>query len=189
MVPTRRRPSAQGIKCPKVHSGHIPATSLRSYVACAWGTYHVGLVAVCYGVACGASSLLSGWCVRHCGRRPVFTVAAVVNVVSVVFLLLWIPDSKFPKMFFFASALWGIHVGIVWSQLRAFYGVLFPSDEEAAFSAFHLWSGLGFCVAFGFSNFFCISHKLYVILAVSVLGFSGYYTVELIYFKNNKDSY
>ncbi|GBN68761.1 hypothetical protein AVEN_78391-1 [Araneus ventricosus] len=29
MVPTRRRPSAQGIKCPTVHSGHIPATSHR----------------------------------------------------------------------------------------------------------------------------------------------------------------
>ncbi|GBL90928.1 hypothetical protein AVEN_28025-1 [Araneus ventricosus] len=27
MVPTRRRPSAQGIKCPTVHSGHIPVTS------------------------------------------------------------------------------------------------------------------------------------------------------------------
>ncbi|GBL68685.1 hypothetical protein AVEN_52881-1 [Araneus ventricosus] len=29
MVPTRRRPSAQGIKCPTVHSGHIPATNHR----------------------------------------------------------------------------------------------------------------------------------------------------------------
>ncbi|GBN98140.1 hypothetical protein AVEN_265232-1 [Araneus ventricosus] len=27
MVPTRRRPSTRGIKCPTVHSGHIPATS------------------------------------------------------------------------------------------------------------------------------------------------------------------
>ncbi|GBO06101.1 hypothetical protein AVEN_245167-1 [Araneus ventricosus] len=29
MVPTRRRSSAQSIKCPTVHSGHIPATSHR----------------------------------------------------------------------------------------------------------------------------------------------------------------
>ncbi|GBO37998.1 hypothetical protein AVEN_75210-1 [Araneus ventricosus] len=29
MDPTRRRPSAQGIKCPTVHSVHIPATSNR----------------------------------------------------------------------------------------------------------------------------------------------------------------
>ncbi|GBN73029.1 hypothetical protein AVEN_275076-1 [Araneus ventricosus] len=29
MVPTRRRPSAQGIKFPTVHSGHIPATNHR----------------------------------------------------------------------------------------------------------------------------------------------------------------
>ncbi|GBM15562.1 hypothetical protein AVEN_172722-1 [Araneus ventricosus] len=29
MVPARRRPSAQGIKCPTVHSGHISVTSHR----------------------------------------------------------------------------------------------------------------------------------------------------------------
>ncbi|GBN96283.1 hypothetical protein AVEN_138914-1 [Araneus ventricosus] len=32
MVPTRRRPSTQGMKCPTVHSGHIPATSHRGYI-------------------------------------------------------------------------------------------------------------------------------------------------------------
>ncbi|GBM40064.1 hypothetical protein AVEN_23152-1 [Araneus ventricosus] len=37
MVPTRRRPSAQGIKCPAVHSGHIPATSHR------WIPSHVNI--------------------------------------------------------------------------------------------------------------------------------------------------
>ncbi|GBM00054.1 hypothetical protein AVEN_214124-1 [Araneus ventricosus] len=33
MVPTRRRPSAKDIKCPTVHSGHIPATSHRGVYA------------------------------------------------------------------------------------------------------------------------------------------------------------
>ncbi|GBL77079.1 hypothetical protein AVEN_12724-1 [Araneus ventricosus] len=37
MVPTRRRPSAQGIKCPTVHSEHIPATSHR--VCCVDGLH------------------------------------------------------------------------------------------------------------------------------------------------------
>ncbi|KAF8786182.1 Protein unc-93 like protein [Argiope bruennichi] len=154
-----------------IHTGLVQGFYLgdfnKSYVACAWGTYHVGLVAMCYGVMCGVSSLLSGWWVKSCGRRPVFTLAALLNVTSVLFLLIWTPDSKFSIMFFFASGLWGIHVGIVWSQLRAMLGALFSSEEEAAFSAFHLGSGLGFCIAFGFSDFFCISHKLYVILAVS----------------------
>ncbi|GBO08832.1 hypothetical protein AVEN_76284-1 [Araneus ventricosus] len=36
MVATRRRPSAQGIKCPKVHSGHIPATSHRIWWLVEW---------------------------------------------------------------------------------------------------------------------------------------------------------
>ncbi|GBM05245.1 hypothetical protein AVEN_181629-1 [Araneus ventricosus] len=33
MVPTRRRPSVQGIKCPTVYSGHIPATNHRRVYA------------------------------------------------------------------------------------------------------------------------------------------------------------
>ncbi|GBM89763.1 hypothetical protein AVEN_109173-1 [Araneus ventricosus] len=33
MVPTRQRPSAQGIKSPTVYSGHIPATSHRRMYA------------------------------------------------------------------------------------------------------------------------------------------------------------
>ncbi|GBL92238.1 hypothetical protein AVEN_35796-1 [Araneus ventricosus] len=33
MVPTRRRPSTQGIKCPTVHSGHIPPTNHRAELA------------------------------------------------------------------------------------------------------------------------------------------------------------
>ncbi|GBN47758.1 hypothetical protein AVEN_180215-1 [Araneus ventricosus] len=32
MVPIGQGPSAQGIKCPTVHSGHIPATSHRGYI-------------------------------------------------------------------------------------------------------------------------------------------------------------
>ncbi|GIY77736.1 protein unc-93 homolog A [Caerostris extrusa] len=171
-----------------VHTGLVQGFYVgdfnKSYIACAWGTYHVGLVALCYGILCGVSSVLAGVLVRIIGRRLVLTCAAVVNIISIAYLFMWIPDPRYPKMFFFAAGLWGIHVGIVWSQLRAFYGVLFQEDEEAAFSAFHMWSALGSCIAFGYSNFFCISLKLYIILAVTVLGFAGYYIVEMTHCKN-----
>ncbi|GFX26286.1 UNC93-like protein [Trichonephila clavipes] len=165
-----------------IHSGLTQAFYVgdfnKSYVACAWGTYHVGLVALCYGIVCGISSVLSGWIVRHVGRRPVFTTAAIVNAISLAYLLVWTPHSNSPKMFFFAAGLWGVHVGIIWSQLRALYGVFFKSDEEAAFSAFHMWAALGMCVSFGYSNFFCTFIKIYVMSAVSVLGFTGYFIAE-----------
>ncbi|GFS60795.1 UNC93-like protein [Nephila pilipes] len=173
-----------------IHSGLIQGFYVgdfnKSYVACAWGTYHVGLVALCYGVMCGLSSVLSGCLVRHVGRRIIFTTAAVVNAVSLAYLLLWSPNSNSPKMFFIASGLWGIQVGIIWSQLRALYGVFFKSDEEAAFSAFHMWSALGACLAFAYSNFFCTSLKIYVMLAVSVLGFTGYFIAEVSHSKKLK---
>ncbi|GBN91854.1 hypothetical protein AVEN_160340-1 [Araneus ventricosus] len=51
MVPTRRHPFAQGIKCPTVHSGHISATShrvwwLRRMASTFIRPEHIGLFSV-----------------------------------------------------------------------------------------------------------------------------------------------
>ncbi|GBO34866.1 UNC93-like protein, partial [Araneus ventricosus] len=91
----------------------------KSFVGCAWGTYHVGLVAVCYGAVCGISSFSSGWLVKRLGRIPIFVTATVVNLGVNVFLLSWSPTADEPRWFFIGAGLWGVFVGAIWSQLRA----------------------------------------------------------------------
>ena len=46
------------------------------------------------------------------------------------------------------AALWGIGDAIWQTQINALYGVLFASDEEAAFSNYRLWESMGFLLAF-----------------------------------------
>ncbi|GBO20242.1 UNC93-like protein [Araneus ventricosus] len=90
----------------------------KSFVGCAWGTYHVGLVAVSYGAMCGISSFSSGWLVKRVGRIPIFSAASLVNIAACATMLAWRPTAEEPAMFFVIAGMWGVHVGAIWSQLR-----------------------------------------------------------------------
>ncbi|CAL1292382.1 unnamed protein product [Larinioides sclopetarius] len=138
----------------------------KSFVGCAWGTYHVGLVSVSYGAMCGISSFSSGLLVKLVGRIPVFSVASLVNIPTCATMLIWSPSAEEPTMFFVIAGMWGVHVGAIWSQLRAFYGILFKADEEAAFAAFHVWYSLGFALSFAQANYFCTYAKIYVLIVM-----------------------
>ncbi|GFT81283.1 protein unc-93 homolog A [Nephila pilipes] len=152
----------------------------KSFIGCAWGTYNVGLVTVCYGTLCGMSASIAGLLVKQVGRIPVLFFATVVNIAASIFLLYWKPSAEEPVLFFVAAGLWGLFVGTVWSQLRAFYGVIFKEDEEAAFAAFHTWYSLGFVLSFAYSNHFCTSVKIYILMVICTLGFFGYVIVEVL---------
>ncbi|GFX26278.1 UNC93-like protein [Trichonephila clavipes] len=160
----------------------------KSFIGCSWGTYHVGLVTVCYGTLCGMSAPLAGWLVKRVGRMPIFILATLVNIATCIFLLFWKPSAEEPVLFFVVAGLWGLFVGIIWTQLRAFYGVLFKADEEAAFATFHVWYSLGFILSFAYSNHFCTSVKIYILMVMCTIGFLGYVKVEMLHWKNkNKD--
>ena len=49
---------------------------------------------------------------------------------------------------FVLAALWGVGDAIWQTQINALYGVLFASQEEAAFSNYRLWESIGFLIAF-----------------------------------------
>ncbi|GIY97912.1 UNC93-like protein [Caerostris extrusa] len=123
--------------------GFYTADFTKSYIGCAWSTSHIGLVTVFYGLASAVSSLLSGYVIKFVGRRSVFILCHAVNVVNLVFMLIWRPEPQQSLLFYLAGSLWGFTVGIVMAQLRAFYGVLFQGEEETAFASFNMYCGLG----------------------------------------------
>ena len=61
----------------------------------------------------------------------------------------------------------------------ALYGVLFENDEEAAFSNYRLWEGVGYIIAYGLGPQVCIEAKLYVLLAVIIVAMVGYFVIEI----------
>ncbi|GFR03868.1 UNC93-like protein [Trichonephila clavata] len=166
--------------------GFYTADFNKSFVACAWGTFHVPLVAIFSGAICGIVSLSAGWLVNQVGRIPVFFSASIINIATNIFFLFWKPSADEPVLFFVAAGLWGIFVSIFWSQLRAFYGVLFKENDEEAFAVFHVWYSLGLALSFAYSNHFCTSAKIYSMMAICTLGFIGYLSVEVLNRKNER---
>ena len=65
------------------------------------------------------------------------------------------------------------------ASLVAFYGIVFSSNEEAAFSNFLLWEAMGFTVAFAYSTIICANTKLYVLIGMLFSGVIGYLGVEV----------
>jgi len=51
-------------------------------------------------------------------------------------------------------------------------------ETPAAFANFRLWQSLGFVIPFAYSNFLCTDVKLYILMAMLILGTAGYIIVE-----------
>ena len=63
--------------------------------------------------------------------------------------------------------------------VTAIIGELF-SDKEAAFSHYHGWRGLGFCVTFSYGSFLCFQQKALIVLAMAGLALVTYVTLEAL---------
>lgn len=60
----------------------------------------------------------------------------------------------------------------------AYYGILFPGREEAAFSNFRLWESVGYIIAYVISPYLRTSSKTYLLIASMVVGVTLYFIVE-----------
>ena len=65
------------------------------------------------------------------------------------------------------------------SNVSAFYGCIFKTESEAAFSNYRMWESIGFIIAFAYSNFICTRVKIFIIMAVLLLGMVGYLFIEI----------
>ena len=66
------------------------------------------------------------------------------------------------------------------SLLQALYGCFFHDNQEAAFSNYRLWESLGALTAFAYSQYLCVSVKLYILMAKLTLAFALYLVSELV---------
>jgi hypothetical protein len=73
--------------------------------------------------------------------------------------------------------------------ITAFYGVIFPAEEEAAFSNYRLWESIGFIIAYAYSTFICVDAKLYVLIGVLATGMTGYLFIEVREHRQSKNGF
>ncbi|GBN71885.1 UNC93-like protein [Araneus ventricosus] len=168
--------------------GFYAADFTKAYIACAWNISLIGLITVVYGAASALSSLFSGVMIKYVGRRPVMVLCHIINIANFVFLFLWSPNAQQPYIFYVQGGIFGIISGIFHSQTKAFYGILFEGDEENAFSSYSMYISIGWFLPFIYNDFFCVSVKIYIVLAFSCTGLLGYLLAERSYSLRNKQT-
>ncbi|XP_075719849.1 protein unc-93 homolog A-like [Rhinoderma darwinii] len=168
-----------------MQQGFLSSDYTKSYVTCSLGIKYVGYVMICCGATNSISSMLAGKLSPYIGRICLFIVAAAVSCSSIIALLLWNPNPNQLVLYFILPALWSMSDAIRQTLLNTFYGVLFASHKEAAFANYHVWQSLGFVIAFAYSNYFCVSIKLYIVLCVMLLGTILYMVVEYIEYRKS----
>ncbi|GFT61547.1 UNC93-like protein [Trichonephila clavipes] len=151
----------------------------KAYVACAWGVYHVGLVFIFFGIVNAIMSFFAGHLIKYVSRMTLMLAGAAGNIGVCIVLFLWEPNSDQFVVLFFLAGMWGLSDGVWQTQLNAYYGVLFRSQEEAAFANYRLWESFGFALAFFYSTFLCIIPKISILLSFLIVGILGYVMVEI----------
>ncbi|XP_047504202.1 UNC93-like protein [Pieris napi] len=164
----------------------MAADFTQAFVGCAYGIPNIGFVMICFGVFNALAAPVAGAVVKVTGRFPVMLTALLLNLCLLTALLLWRPDPEQWLMFYFLAAIWGTADAVWLVQVNALSGILFPGDEEAAYSNFRLWEATGSVLSYASAPYLCVRTRLYVLLGLLLLGFSGYTTIEVMEYKVKK---
>ncbi|XP_030757292.1 UNC93-like protein [Sitophilus oryzae] len=164
----------------------IAADFNSAFVSCGWGISNIGFVMICFGVCNGLAAIFIGGIIKITGRTPVICLALSLHVALIVTLLVWRPSEQGKLTFFVMAGLWGFCDAIWLVQINSLYGILFPGKEEASYSNFRLWESTGSVITYAYSPYLCIDVKLYLLLALLIIGAAGYTSVEVIEWKGKQ---
>ncbi|CAF0795983.1 unnamed protein product [Brachionus calyciflorus] len=160
----------------------------KSFISCIRGVDYVGYVMIVYGVSSTIGSYGFGYMIKLVGRQISFSLAAILNYAAILLQIFWEPSFKGSYVLFIVAVMWGITDAAWNTQISAFYGVIFKSNEEAAFSNLKLWQSVGSAISFAYSNFIGTNVKLYLLIAYLTLGMTGYAIVEFRLKKKDNSS-
>lgn len=163
-----------------LEQGFVYADFSKAFVTCSIGIDKVGLVMIFFGIVDAFFSLFLGKIVEWTGRPVMIGVGVVVNMSLLILFIVWTPDKETVYVFYLGAALWGFSDAVWQTQINAFYGVLFPTQQEAAFSNYRLWESLGFVLSFAYGDYLCVDVKLYILMVVLVVGVALYAVIEVI---------
>jgi len=152
----------------------------KSFITCPLGVNWVGFVLICYGACDSVFSITFGRLEKYSGRIVLFILAAIINLALLIVFLLWKPYPDGKALFFLLIAFWGVSDAVWQTQLNSLYGVLFLTNQEAAFANYRLWESLGFVISFAYQGFVCVEPKIWVTLGVLIVSMITYAIVEIV---------
>ena len=131
-----------------------------------------------FGICNSLGSLTVGQAVKVVGRWPFFVAAAILDYALIITMLVWRPTENSVVGLCVLAGLWGL-AGAVWvTQIPVLYSVLFPQNNEPAFSNFCLWETTGLFLFYVAMPYLRVSIPLVILLAFLSLGMFGYAFIE-----------
>ncbi|KAF9423894.1 hypothetical protein HW555_000952 [Spodoptera exigua] len=164
----------------------MAADFTQAFIGCAYGISNIGYVMICFGVFNALAAPVAGALVKVTGRFPVMVTALLLNLCLLTSLLYWRPDPEQWLVFYALAAIWGTADAVWLVQVNAFSGILFPGNEEAAYSNFRLWEATGSVLSYATAPYLCVRTRLYCLLGFLLVGFLGYSIIELMEYKVKK---
>ncbi|CAL1539819.1 unnamed protein product [Lymnaea stagnalis] len=166
---------AQGMSVVVLFTGYT-----QGFVSCSAGIRWVGYTMIAYGASSSLVALSLNYLVRYLNRSILFVAFIGTDIGLAVAMLVWRPDSGTHfGMFFIIPALAGLTEGISQPQFNALISTVFKKNEPQAFACFHLSKCMAFALSLALSGVACLYHRLYLTLALYILGFAGYVVFEV----------
>ncbi|KAM3965286.1 UNC93-like protein [Aphomia sociella] len=164
----------------------MAADFTQAFVGCAYGISNIGYVLISFGVFNALAAPVAGALVKLTGRYPVMITALILNLSLLTALLQWRPNPDQWFVFYLLASIWGAADAVWLVQVNALSGILFPGDEEAAYSNFRLWESTGSVLSYATAPYLCVRTRLYILVGLLIFGFSGYTTIEFMEYKAKK---
>ncbi|XP_074641817.1 protein unc-93 homolog A-like isoform X2 [Tubulanus polymorphus] len=145
----------------------------QNYITCALGMNWVGYAMTAFGATDMICSYGVGEITKWIGRPVIFVFTSLVQIAMYLAMLLWIPDTRHIAVFFVIPAVSGF-CDAVWQPQLA-------DQQEPAIASHRMFFTLGSAVVFAYGNFICMHLKIYLGLALTILGISSYGIAEFLY--------
>ena len=150
----------------------------RSWITCAIGIWMIGIMNIPFAITGTCGSVILGKIVDYTGRIPPVLTALAIDIILQLTLVFWTIDPNETHPFYLVSTFWGISDAIWITITTALYGIMFPTQSDAAFSQYMLWQCAGYAFAYGYSYFGCSNIKLIVLHFFLWFGVICYFVLE-----------
>ncbi|XP_052818568.1 protein unc-93 homolog A-like isoform X1 [Mya arenaria] len=142
-----------------------------AFVSCPYGVQNVGLVVITFGVNMTLWTFTIGKVSKFTGLYMFICLSFLISLAVMVSLLLWQPSREGLPIVFVLAGLYGLASAGNEPLLIMLHSTLFKDSTTAALSSYRAMSSLGWAVSFGYSNWLCMRHKLYIVITMLSLSY------------------
>ncbi|XP_059177436.1 protein unc-93 homolog A-like [Physella acuta] len=151
------------------------------FITCSLGVEWVGFVMMAYGTSTAIFATLANYLARYLGRIFLFLTFILLDTGLLFTMLFWNPGHDGSKLILFSIAgAAGISEGISQAQFSSIISIVFQKDLPPALVTYNMTKCIAFSASLAISTFACFYYRLYIAIALYIVGLFGYIGLEIL---------